>query len=70
MKKILASLVVLFTLMLSVPLTAEAHNGCPRHRKARKTYVSRNYRTVRPTYYRTANPTYYRTAGYTINEMV
>ncbi len=65
MKKILASLVVLFTLMLSVPLTVEAHNGCPRHRKARKTYVSRNYRTVRPTYYRTANPTYYRTAGYT-----
>jgi len=65
MKKILASLVLLFMLMVSVPLTAEAHAGCPRHRKARKTYVSRNYRTARPAYYRTASPTYYRTAGYT-----
>jgi hypothetical protein len=27
-----------------VPLSAEAHNGCARHRKARKSYASRNYR--------------------------
>ena len=56
MKKIIASLVVLFMLMMSVPLTAEAHNGCARHRKARKATVSRNYRAASPNY---------RTAGYT-----
>jgi outer membrane lipoprotein SlyB len=52
MKKFLAGLVVLFMLMVSVPLSAEAHNGCPRHRKARKSYASRNYRAraVQPRY--------------------
>jgi hypothetical protein len=61
MKKFVAGLLVLFVLMIGLPLSAEAHNGCPRHRKARKSYVSRNYRTVQPRYksYRT-----YRTAGY------
>jgi hypothetical protein len=43
MKKFLAGLVVLFVLMVSVPLSTEAHNGCPRYRKARKSYASRNY---------------------------
>ena len=43
MKKFLAGLVVLFILMISAPLSAEAHNGCGRHRKARKSYVNRNY---------------------------
>jgi hypothetical protein len=52
MKKFLAGLVVLFMLMVSVPLSAEAHNGCARHRKARKSYVSRNYRS------RAAQPRY------------
>ena len=61
MKKILASLVVLFMLMVSVPLTAEAH--CPRHRKAKRTTVSRYYRPAYTTY-RTAYPNY-RVAGYT-----
>ena len=45
MKKFLAGLVVLFMLIISVPLTAEAHNGCSLHRKARKSYASRNYRS-------------------------
>ncbi len=52
MKKFLAGLVVLFMLMVSVPLSAEAHNGCARHRKARKSYASRNYRA------RAAQPRY------------
>jgi hypothetical protein len=61
MKKFVAGLLVLFVLMIGLPLSAEAHNGCPRHRRAKKSYVSRNYRTVQPRYrsYRT-----YRTAGY------
>ena len=52
MKKFLAGLIVLFILMVSVPLSAEAHNGCARHRKARKSYASRNYRSraVQPRY--------------------
>ncbi|MDQ3373481.1 MAG: hypothetical protein M3521_06300 [Acidobacteriota bacterium] len=45
MKKVLASLLVLFVLMIGLPLSAEAHNGCPRHRKARKSYAARNYRS-------------------------
>ena len=40
MKKVLASLIVLFVLIVSVPLSAEAHNGCPRYRRA---YTSRYY---------------------------
>ena len=61
MKKFVAGLLVVFVLLIGLPLSAEAHSGCPRHRKARKSYVSRNYRTVQPRYrsYRT-----YRTAGY------
>jgi hypothetical protein len=53
MKKIIASLLVLFVLMVSVPLAAEA---CPAHhrRTVRRSSVSRNY---------AASPRY-RTAGY------
>jgi len=52
MKKVLASLLVLFVLMVGIPLSVEAHNGCPRHRKARKSNVGRNYRSraVQPRY--------------------
>ncbi|MCA1625502.1 MAG: hypothetical protein LC768_15970 [Acidobacteria bacterium] len=60
MKKVLASLVVLFMLMVSVPLTAEAH--CTRHRKAKRTTATRYYRTSAPRYY--AAPRY-SAAGYT-----
>lgn len=63
MKKFIASFVVLFMLMVSVPLTAEAHAGCPRHRKARKSYVSRNYRAAAPNY-RVAGYTYQRPSFY------
>lgn len=54
MKKVLASLLVLFVLMVGVPFTAEAHNSCPRHRRAAKrSYAARSYAAPR-----------YRTAGY------
>lgn len=48
---------------VAIPLTAEAHNGCPRHRKAKRTYYSRNYRAVQPRY-RTAGYTYQRPSFY------
>lgn len=63
MKKFLASLVVMFMLMVSVPLTAEAHNGCPRHKKERKSYAARNYRAAQPSY-QTAGYTYKRPSFY------
>jgi hypothetical protein len=55
MKKIIASLMVLFVLMVGLPLTSEAHAGCPSHRRrvAKRSTVSRNYVAPR-----------YRTAGY------
>lgn len=67
MKKFIAGLLVLFVLMIGLPLSAEAHNGCPRHRRASRSSVSRNYYRQAPRYrsartyrsYRT-----YRTAGY------
>ena len=51
----------MFVFAVGVPLTAEAHNGCSRHRKAKKTYYSRNYRTVQNGNYRSyRSPRYYR----------
>ena len=63
MKKFVAGLLVLFVLMIGLPLSAEAHYNCPRHRRASRSYTSRNY--YRQTRYRT-NRSYsnYRTAGY------
>ncbi len=57
MKKFLASFLILFVFMITVPLTAEAHNGCARHRKARRSNVSRNYNSR-------ATRSYYETRGY------
>ncbi len=58
MKKVLVSLLVLFVLMVSAPLAAEA---CPAHRRSvRRSTVSRHYaRNYTAPRYRT-----YRTAGY------
>lgn len=66
MKKVIASLLVLFVLMIGLPLSAEAHNGCYRHRKARKSNVSRNYTSRRYAAPRTVRYVpVYETAGYT-----
>ncbi|MDQ3798799.1 MAG: hypothetical protein M3384_05060 [Acidobacteriota bacterium] len=69
MKKFAAGLLVLFVLMIGLPLQAEAHYGCPRHRRASRSYVSRNYYRQTPRYrsyrtYRTNSYRNYRTAGY------
>jgi hypothetical protein len=58
MKKVIASLLVLFVLMVGLPLTSEAHASCPRHRRAAKRSYARSY--AAPRY---AAPRY-RTAGY------
>ena len=55
MKKFLVSTMMFLVFAVGLPLSVEAHNGCPRHRKYRRTTVSR-------TYYRTAPR--YATAGY------
>ncbi len=59
MKKILASLLVLFVFMISVPLSAEA---CPAHRRVRRSSVSRSYAAVPR--YRTAGYVYKRPSFY------
>jgi len=61
---------MLFVLAVGLPLSVEAHNGCPRHRSVRRTSynrnyarTNRNYRTNR--YYRTSSADrYYETRGY------
>ena len=59
MKKIIASLLVLFVLMVGLPLTSEAHASCPRHRRAAKrSYATRSYPA------RSYAAPRYRTAGY------
>ncbi len=59
MKKFLASFLILFVFMITVPLTAEAHNGCSRHRKARRSTATRSYARTR-----TARYPVYQTRGY------
>ncbi len=59
MKKFLASFLILFVFMITVPLTAEAHNGCSRHRKARRSTATRSYDRTR-----TARYPVYQTRGY------
>lgn len=63
MKKVLASLLVLFVLMVGLPLSAEAHNSCPRYRKAKRSYAARSYRSAAPRY-RTAGYVYRRPSFY------
>ena len=55
MKKFLAGLLVLFVLMISAPLAAEAHNGCRKHSSAKR-YKRSNYRSAnRGSYYNNNN---------------
>ncbi len=54
MKKFLVSSIMFLVFAVGLPLSAEAHNGCPR-RKARRAYSSRSYRPAR---------NYYANSGY------
>lgn len=64
MKKFLVSSFMFLVFAVGLPLSVEAHNGCPRHRKARKSYASRNYRTRANRYYATRDNNYYSSRGY------
>jgi len=75
MKKFLVGLVMLFVLAVGLPLSVEAHNGCPRHRSVRRTSYGRNYaranRYYAPTYatrgYSYSRPSFYRRHRNVIN---
>ena len=62
MKKIIASLLVLFVLMIGLPLTSEAHSGCPRHRRvAKRSAATRSYAPrYRTAGYAAQRPSFYR----------
>lgn len=60
MKKFVVGLLMLFVLAVGLPLSVEAHNGCPRHRSVRRTSYNRNYARTNRRYYA---PTY-ETRGY------
>ena len=60
MKKFIASFLVLFVFMITVPLSAEAHNSCSRHRRARRSTATRSYARTRTARY----PVSYATRGY------
>lgn len=60
MKKILATAMMFFVFAVGLPLTAEGHNNCSRHRKARKAAATRTYTRTRTRAYRTKRPSFYR----------
>ena len=66
MKKFFIGLVMLAILAIGLPLSAEAHPGCSRHKRkaVKKSYVSRSYATRGYTYQR---PSFYQRHRNTIN---
>jgi len=50
MKKFLVSTIMFLVFAVGLPLSIEAHNGCSRHRKAKRSYSSYNYRNRTPRY--------------------
>jgi hypothetical protein len=67
MKKFLAGLVILFVLMVSAPLTAEAHNGCRKHASGKR-YKRANYGNVNRARYNSYNNRSYDTGGYVVEQ--
>ena len=57
MKKFLVSAMMFLVFGVGLPLSVEAHNSCPRHRKYKRTTATRTHRTYRTT-------PRYATAGY------
>jgi hypothetical protein len=62
MKKLLLGLIMMFVFAVGLPLTVEAHNGCPRHRSVRRASYHRNYartnRSYRTNRYYASNRSY------------
>ena len=57
MKKFLVSAMMFLVFAVGLPLSIEAHNSCPRHRRYKRTNATRSYRTAgyvakRPSFYR------------------
>ena len=46
MKKFLVSAMMFLIVGVGLPLSIDAHAGCPRHRRYRRTTVSRTYRST------------------------
>ena len=61
MKKFLVSAMMFLIVGVGLPLSVEAHNSCPRHRRYKRTTATRYYRTT-PRYARTTPR--YAAAGY------
>ena len=57
MKKFLVSAMMFLVFAVGLPLSVEAHNSCPRHRRYKRTTATRTYRSYRTT-------PRYATAGY------
>lgn len=62
MKKFLVTTIMFVVFGVGLPLSVDAHNGCPRHRKVRSSYASRAYYARNRRYYN--RNAYYRTAAY------
>lgn len=61
MRKFIASLVLASLMLIAVPLAAEAHNGCRRHRKTTRSYASQRYYAPQRYYYaQPQRPSFYR----------
>ncbi|MFN2413033.1 MAG: hypothetical protein ABR535_08305, partial [Pyrinomonadaceae bacterium] len=65
MKKFFVSVMMFFVFAVGLPLSVDAHNGCPRHRRYKRSYATRTYRSNEPRYYSTQyvqqrRPSFYR----------
>ena len=63
MKKYIVTTLMFLVFAVGLPLSIDAHAGCPRHRRYRRSYVSRTYRRA-PVYYTRSyvarRPSFYR----------
>jgi outer membrane lipoprotein SlyB len=63
MKKFLVSMMMFLVFAIGLPLSAEAHPGCRRHRKSSRSYAARTHRTpyyATRGYVATRRPSFYR----------
>ena len=78
MRKFLVSAMMFMVVAIGLPLTAEAHNNCRRHRHVSRSYTSRSYCTHlhvatthrvtrRPSYTAYRRPSFYRRHRNVIN---
>lgn len=70
MKKFVVTTLMFLVFAVGLPLSIDAHAGCPRHRRARRSHAARTYRTA-PVYYTRGytakRPSFYRRHRNVIN---